>query len=71
MVKPKETGGKGRKPQGAAVRASISFSLDVYETLEGIAKKKKVSLAWVVREAVDNYIEAKWPLFLQGGLKGS
>ena len=43
----------------------------LYETLEGIAKKKKVSLAWVVREAVDNYIEAKWPLFLQGGLKGS
>jgi hypothetical protein len=47
----------------AAVRASISFPPDVYETLETIAKEKKVSLAWVVREAAEKYIEDKWPLF--------
>ncbi len=49
----------------AAVRASISFPPEVYETLEAIAKQKKVSLAWVVREAVDRYIADKWPLFAQ------
>ncbi len=47
----------------AAVRASISFPADVYETLEGIAEEKKVSLAWVVREAAEKYIADKWPLF--------
>jgi len=47
---------------GAAVRASISFPPDVYETLEVIAKEKKVSLAWVVREATEQYIADKWPL---------
>lgn len=47
----------------AAVRASISFPPNVYETLEEIAKQKKVSLAWVVREATENYIADKWPLF--------
>ena len=47
----------------AAVRASISFPPDVYETLETIAKEKKVSLAWVVREAAEKYIAEKWPLF--------
>ena len=46
----------------AAVRASISFPPDVYDILEVIAKEKKVSLAWVVREAADNYIADKWPL---------
>jgi predicted DNA-binding protein len=46
----------------AAVRASISFPPDVYETLEVIAKEKKVSLAWVVREAAEKYIADKWPL---------
>jgi len=46
----------------AAVRASISFPPDIYETLEIIAKEKKVSLAWVVREAAEKYIEDKWPL---------
>jgi len=40
----------------------------VYETLEVIAKEKKVSLAWVVREAAEKYIADKWPLF--GGPKG-
>ena len=45
------------------VRATISFPPDVYETLGMIARDKKVSLAWVVREAVDNYLGEKWPLF--------
>lgn len=43
-------------------RTSVSFAPDVYRTLEDIAKQKKVSLAWVVREAVDNYINQQWPL---------
>ncbi len=45
------------------VRASISFPADLYETLEAIAKEKKVSLAWVVRDAVEKYVTEKWPLF--------
>ncbi|HWX54921.1 MAG TPA: CopG family transcriptional regulator [Verrucomicrobiae bacterium] len=53
----------------AAVRASISFPPDIYETLEAIAKEKKVSLAWVVREATEQYISGKWPLF--GGSQGA
>jgi hypothetical protein len=58
--------GEGKKPKvqsAAAVRASISFPPAVYETLETIAKEKKVSLAWVVREAAEKYIAEKWPLF--------
>jgi predicted DNA-binding protein len=49
------------------VRATISFPPDVYETLENIAKEKKVSLAWVVREAAEKYIGDKWPLFAKEG----
>ena len=52
------------KAQGAAaVRASISFPPELYETLEVIAKEKKVSLAWVVRDAAEKYITDKWPLY--------
>ncbi len=47
----------------ASIRASISFPPDVYETLEVIAKEKRVSIAWVVREAAEQYIAGKWPLF--------
>jgi predicted DNA-binding protein len=62
-VRPKTGDRKKMKSQNAAaVRASISFPPDVYETLEIIAKEKKVSLAWVVREAAEKYIEDKWPL---------
>ena len=45
------------------IRASVSFPREVYETLEKIAKEKKVSLAWVVRDATEKYIADKWPLF--------
>jgi predicted DNA-binding protein len=60
----KKDGAKQVKGQSMAqVRATISFPPDVYETLENIAKEKKVSLAWVVREAAEKYIADKWPLF--------
>ena len=63
-MKGKKRDGKKMKAQSTAqVRATISFPPDVYETLEGIAKEKKVSLAWVVRDAVEKYIGDKWPLF--------
>ena len=39
-----------------AVRASISFPPDLYKTLEEISRQKKVSLAWVVRDAAEKYV---------------
>ncbi len=63
-MKVKNEDSRNRKAQSAAtVRASISFPPDIYETLETIAKEKKVSLAWVVREAAEKYIAERWPLF--------
>ena len=44
-------------------RASASLSPAVYETLEQIAREKKVSLSWVIRDAAEKYIADKWPLF--------
>ena len=51
------------KESDSSVRATISFPNDMYQTLEEIARQKKVSLAWVVREAAEQYIASKWPLF--------
>lgn len=59
--------GKRKSGHGPAksstVRATISFPSEIYQTLEDIARRKKVSLAWVVREASEQYIGDKWPLF--------
>ena len=33
--------------------------------VESIAREKKVSLAWVVREAAEKYVADRWPLFNQ------
>jgi predicted DNA-binding ribbon-helix-helix protein len=54
---------KSQSVEGASVRATIRFPSELYKTLEGIAREKKVSLAWVVREAGEQYIAEKWPLF--------
>lgn len=51
----------------SAIRATISFPQDLYHTLEEIAHRKKVSLAWVVRDAAEQYVADKWPL-LKGHL---
>jgi metal-responsive CopG/Arc/MetJ family transcriptional regulator len=44
-------------------RASVTFPADLYAELERIAEAKKVSVAWVVRDAVEKYVEAQYPLF--------
>jgi predicted DNA-binding protein len=50
------------KPTGMP-RASVSFPPELYNTLEELAKKKKVSIAWVIRDAAEQYVAAEWPLF--------
>jgi len=48
---------------GGSPRASITFPPDLYHTLEDLAKVKKVSVAWIVREAAEKYVADQWPLF--------
>lgn len=50
-------------------RASISFPPEIYKALEEVAANKKVSLAWVVREAVEGYLTDRFPLFGNSLLK--
>ena len=47
----------------AAIRASVSFPSNLYESLEEIARNKKVSLAWVIREAAERYAATERTLF--------
>ena len=56
---------RGRKPTGKprATRASASLPPELYVTLQEIAKQKKVSVAWVIRDAAEKYIAEQWPLF--------
>jgi len=59
------TVGKQRHPvpkEGTA-RASVTFPVSLYAELERIAEEKKVSVAWVVRDAVEKYVAALHPLF--------
>ena len=44
-------------------RTSVSFSVETYAELERIADQKKVSIAWVVREAAEKYVAEQYPLF--------
>ena len=56
MTKKRSQGRSLKAQKKAAVRASITFPPDLYETLEQIAKQKRVSLAWVVRDATEKYV---------------
>jgi predicted DNA-binding protein len=67
MVNRKSSRGSSRN--NAMPRTSVSFPPEVYKTLEHLAKKKKVSIGWVVREAVEKYVADQWPLL--ANLKGN
>jgi metal-responsive CopG/Arc/MetJ family transcriptional regulator len=56
MKRNKGRGKSAKMPNSGNVRASISFPSDLYATLEKLAKQKKVSLAWVVRDAAEKYV---------------
>jgi ribbon-helix-helix CopG family protein len=51
-------------------RASVSFPAPVYAELERLAAAKKVSLAWVVREAAERYVEDQCSLFKEQRREG-
>jgi predicted transcriptional regulator len=54
----------GRKPKNEpSRRTSVTLSAEVCNSLEIIAKQKKVSMAWVMREAAEKYVAEQWPLF--------
>jgi len=46
-------------------RISVGFPPNIYRDVERIAKDKKVSVAWVVRDAVERYVADQWPLLEQ------
>jgi hypothetical protein len=52
-----------QKKAEKTVRASVSFPESTHVELERLAAANKVSLAWIVRHAVDKYLGERWPLF--------
>ena len=46
-----------------SVRTSVSLPRELHETLVSLAKGKKVSVAWVIRDAAERYVGEQWPLF--------
>ena len=62
MVAKKKTASSRAKPTN---RTSVSFPADLYQTLEQIAERQKVSVAWVIRDAAEKYVAERWPLLGQ------
>lgn len=51
------------QPEPKTTRTSVSFPHELYKTLELLAKEKKVSVAWIVRDATERYVTDQCPLF--------
>lgn len=49
-------------PATRSTRASVSFPPALYDELVRIAAQKKVSVAWVIRDAVERYVGERYPL---------
>ena len=49
--------------ESKSVRTSVSLPRELHKTLAQMAKAKKVSVAWVIRDAAEKYVGDQWPLF--------
>jgi len=58
---------KQRNEQNMA-RASVSLPAEDYAEIERIAEQNRVSIAWVIREAVSSYLAERSPLFRASGI---
>lgn len=47
------------------VRVSVSLPRGLHTELEQLARDKRVSLAWVIRDAAEKYVADQWPLLAQ------
>lgn len=45
------------------VRTSVTVLEGDYREIEAIAERKKVSVAWVIRDAVEQYLTREFPMF--------
>ncbi|MBM9593936.1 ribbon-helix-helix domain-containing protein [Roseitranquillus sediminis] len=52
-----------RSTPKASHRLSVSLTEDQHAELVEIAEKNKVSVAWVVREAIERLLQDEQPLF--------
>lgn len=53
---------RSRPTQETPSRISVTLPPEAIEDLREIAKAKKVSIAWVVRDAVEKYLHDESPL---------
>lgn len=52
-----------RPPKSKTERVSVSFTPEQYQYLSHVAGQKHVSIAWVIRAAVDKLVAEETPLF--------
>jgi metal-responsive CopG/Arc/MetJ family transcriptional regulator len=52
----------GPKRAGRSTRITVTLPPENYELLVRMAKNRKVSASWMVRDAVDKYLSADAPL---------
>ncbi len=53
------------KTDSKSIRTSVSLPRDLHDTLANLAKGKKVSVAWLIRDAAEKYVGEQWPLLHQ------
>lgn len=67
MVAKAKRSAKTKRGAGKSVRTSVTLPREVYDTLAQLAKSKRVTVAWVIRDAAEKYIGNEWPLFAEKG----
>ena len=60
-----KTDSQSSAKSGKPVRITVTIPFENYERVQTLAKKNEVSAAWVVRQAVEEYLNKDLPLLTQ------
>lgn len=62
---PKTAHKHAAKQRDTGTRITVTLPPSDYETVCRLAKAKKVSASWIVRDALEKYLTADMPLFFR------
>lgn len=55
--------GRRKQHEARSARTSVSLPRNIYLEVQRIARRNRVSTAWVIRDAVEKYVGNEAPLF--------
>jgi len=57
LMRPKQSSDRPAESKASGTRITVTIPPEDYATVRRLAKEKKVSASWIIRDAVEKYVQ--------------